>query len=163
MGSESETAENIKEEAEAFLDGTDIEPLPNDDILNEIQVRFSNLGFEVIQEKDMRDIKKEYFSKYRKSVFIELSSTSFYGEVETWNVNSEEPAKCIKDFAEQLIWLNSQNDISDLRLILTGFAEEDYSSDTMIEVKATDILKSIGAMSIYYYDIWADNLIIQII
>ena len=135
----------------------------NDDILNEIQVRFSNLGFEVIQENDMRDIKKKYFSKYRKSVFIELSSTSFYGEVETWNVNSEEPAQCIKDFAEHLIWLNSQNDISDLRLILTGFAEEGYSSDATIEVKAADILKGIGAMSIYYYDIWADNLIVQII
>jgi len=134
-----------------------------DDIINEINERFSNLGFEVLHEKDIRDVKKQYFINYRRTIFIELSDVTFLGDIEIWKDNFEKPSKRIKDFAEQILWLKNKKKVTNLNLILTGFAEKGCSSDTVIKVKSDEIIKGISVMSKYYFDIWTDNLIMEII
>ena len=132
-------------------------------IINPILERFHNLGFEVLLEKDIRNVKRRYFSKYKKGVFMELKDDTFLGEIEFWKVDSEMPTERIKSFVEQLNWIYNQKEIYNLSLILTGFAEEEFSSNTVIKVSPEDITNAISAMSKYYFDIWTDNLVVEII
>lgn len=132
-------------------------------IINQIWERFNNLGFEVLLEKDIRNVKRQYFSKYKKGIFIELKDVMFFGEIESWEVDSEIPTERIKSFAEQLNWIYNQKEISNLSLILTGFAEEGLSTDTVIKVSVENIINGLSVMSKYYFDIWTDNLVVEII
>lgn len=134
-----------------------------EEITNQIQKRFEDLGFEVLQEPSIRDVKKQYFNKYRQAVFIELVDELFIGDFFYWKSEFEEPTKRVLDFVEQLVWLKNQKEISNLKLILTAFAEEDKTSNEIIKVRQNEILQGFSAMSSYYYEIWTDNLIIEII
>lgn len=135
----------------------------SEEIIRQIHKRFSMLGFLVLQEDEIRNVKKQYFSQYRKKVFIELKDETFLGEIESWKVLSEEPNERIKTFAEQLNWLLLQNEIDNLTLILTGFAEPEFTSNTVIKVNSMEILNGISTMSKYYFDVWTDNLIMNIV
>lgn len=135
----------------------------NECIIKQIRERFESLGFEVLQEKDIRKVKKQYFNKYIKKVFIELKDITFFGEIESWQVDDDMSIDRIKSFAEQLIWIFNQKEVSNLSLMLTGFAEEGISSDKVIKVTPDEIVKGISAMSKFYFDIWTDNLIIEIV
>ena len=94
---------------------------------------------------------------------MELKDDTFLGEIEFWKVDSEMPTERIKSFVEQLNWIYNQKEIYNLSLILTGFAEEEFSSNTVIKVSPEDITNAISAMSKYYFDIWTDNLVVEII
>lgn len=131
-------------------------------IMEQIQNRFSNLGFHIINEKGIRRVKMQYFNEYRKTIFIELVDETFIGEIEYWKVDSEMPVKRIIDFSNQLFWLYSREEVSNLNLILTGFAEKEFTTNTKIEVNSDEILKGMSTMSKYYFDMWTDNLIIKI-
>lgn len=135
----------------------------NECIIKQIRERFESLGLEVLQEKDIRKVKKQYFNKYIKKVFIELKDITFFGEIESWQVDDDMSIDRIKSFAEQLIWIFNQKEVSNLSLMLTGFAEEGITSDKVIKVTPDEIVKGISAMSKFYFDIWTDNLIIEIV
>ena len=85
-------------------------------IINQILERFHNLGFEVLLEKDIRNVKRRYFSKYKKGIFMELKDDTFLGEIEFWKVDSEMPTERIKSFVEQLNWIYNQKEIYNLNL-----------------------------------------------
>lgn len=135
----------------------------NEHIIKQIRENFENLGFEVLQGNDIRKVKKKYFKQYMKTVFIELMDVNFFGEIESWQANVDMPTERIENFAEQLIWLFNQKEVSNLSLILTGFAEEGISSDKILKVTSDEIIKGIFAMSKYNFDIWTDNLILEIV
>lgn len=131
-------------------------------IIEEIKQRFNILGFDVIEEKEIREVKKNYFKKFRRKIFLELKNKTFIGEIEFSKDGEDSPEQIVVDFAQTIKWLYSQNEIQHLVLIMTAFAEENYTSDILISVRSTEILKGLYSTSKFNYDIWADNIIIQI-
>ena len=134
-----------------------------DYITTQLQEKFGLLGFEVLNFDKIRSVKKRYFNQYQKEVFIELKDETFFGEIELWNFDEEEPSDRIQKVSEILFWLKSQDGIGDVSFILTGFAEEGVSTTDIIKVNSTKIVKGISMMSKYSFDVWTDNLIIEIV
>lgn len=136
----------------------------NEHLVEQVRKRFESLGFEVLQDNDIRKVKKQYFNGYIKTVFLELKDETFIGEIELWQDNMDMVLdKRVKLFVEQLIWLYNQAEVYNLSLILTGFAEEGFTSNGVLQVKPDEILKGILKMSRYNYDIMVDNLILEIV
>lgn len=131
-------------------------------IINEIKMRFGTLGFEVLEEKSIRNVKKEYFKRFRKKVFLELKNKTFIGEIEFWKEGENVPGQIVFEFIKNIEWLYSLDNITNLILIMTAFAEEGDTSNAVISVKKQGILKGLYSMSKYNYDIWVDNIVIQI-
>jgi len=131
------------------------------EIMDEIKRKFERLGFEVLDKMSMRKVKKEYFESFQREVFLELKNELFIGEIEF--LQDESGAKqIVLDFVQNMQWLCFQKDISNLALIITAFAEKDYTSNTAIKVTSENILGGICTMSKYNYEVWTDNLIIEI-
>lgn len=136
----------------------------NGHIVKQVRERFESLGFEVLQDNDIRKVKKQYFNEYIKTVFLELKDETFIGEIELWQDNTDMVLdERVKLFVEQLIWLYNQVEVNNLSLILTAFAEEGFTSNGVLEVAPDKILKGILKMSKYNFDIWVDNLVLEIV
>lgn len=136
----------------------------NGHIVKQVRERFESLGFEVLQDNDIRKVKKQYFNEYIKTVFLELKDETFIGEIELWQDNTDMVLdERVKLFVEQLIWLYNQVEVNNLSLILTVFAEEGFTSNGVLEVAPDKILKGILKMSKYNFDIWVDNLVLEIV
>ncbi|WP_432663390.1 hypothetical protein R9X47_22765 [Wukongibacter baidiensis] len=134
----------------------------NDLNLEELMVQFKKIGFDVIYNNQIRQVKKEYFSDYTNDEFVELECDNFIGEFEDWEDMIHPPEK-IKTFANTVSDLIRNGKIKDTKIILTSFAQFGYSSNEKIEVKAKDIIEGLFSMSKHFYDVWTDNLIIELI
>lgn len=130
--------------------------------IQQIITPFKDIGFEVILMNEIRDVKKEYFRDYIRSNILELKCDDFIGEFEDWEVLDKPPLQ-ISQFANVIRNLTRKEEISSLKIFLTSFAEEGYSSNEIIKTKIEKIEEALFAMSKHYYDVWTDNLIIEII
>ena len=134
----------------------------NDLIIDEVLEQFNKIGFDVVYINQIRQVKKEYFRDYISDEFVELKCDNFIGEFEDWEDIMYPPDK-ILTFANTVCYLINNGKIKDTKIILTSFAQRGYSSNEVIKVKVEDIIKGLFSMSKHSYDVWADNLIIELI
>lgn len=133
--------------------------------LIEIMHRFSKIGFEVLDCESIRDVKKkyfQYFQEYKRKKFLELKDELFIGEFEEWELINK-PTERIILFEDQIKWLSNSSDVLNLHIILTAFAEPENSSIKKITIESDKIREGLFSMSFHNYEIWADNLVIEII
>ncbi|OOE71291.1 hypothetical protein, partial [Salinivibrio sp. ML290] len=89
---------------------------------------FERLGFSLVLDENIRDVKKEYFFFQEDEYFIEFSNDFFCGEFEDW-YEFNEPPQLILDFCNALISCANKNKIDFMKVYLSFFAEKGYSSD----------------------------------
>lgn len=130
------------------------------DINDVIHQIFSNSKFVVLSNQKIREVKKLYFKHYLMEYFFELMYDEFLGEFEDWEEESNPPT-LIQEFVsvlEKLIKLGLIN----FKIFLTKFAEEGKTENTVIAINDSDIMKGLFYMSNHNYEVWTDNLIIEI-
>jgi hypothetical protein len=128
-----------------------------DDFIN----LFNSIGFTVIPFKKIRNVKKEYFKKYFRSNVYELKWDEFLGYFDEWQENEETP-KPILDFTNILQNIIQCSTIINLKVILTNFAEEGLSTNEVIKISDKKVIEGLFLMSSKNFEIWTDNLILEI-
>lgn len=86
---------------------------------------------------------------------------NFIGELGMWEDINNIP-KIVEDFIGVISVVVKDVNITNLKVILASFSEVNKTSNEEISVSAEDIAKGLFTMSKNYYDIWTDNLIINI-
>lgn len=129
--------------------------------INDLLLPFNDIGFKIIYKNQVREVKKEYFKDYIQDEFIEFKCDNFIGEFEDWEL-LERPTEKILKFINAVENIARRSEVLNLRIILTGFAEVGYSSNEIIKVKLENIREGLFAMSKHSYDVWTDNLIVEI-
>lgn len=132
------------------------------DILIEIKKRFSSVGFKILIGEEIENVKKDYFRKYLRTIFIELEDKEFIGDIAHWEEKNL-PTERVTEFERNIIWLCNQRSITDLKVILTYFAEQGRTTITQIQTTAECIGEALYAMSNKNFDLWTDNLVIEIL
>ncbi|MFT2796423.1 hypothetical protein [Serratia sp. N21D137] len=122
---------------------------------------FEKIGFEVLLDKDIRQVKKTYFQSGKSEYFIEFVNKEFSGEFEDW-VDFDNPPKVIIDFACEIKNFAIINDLSNVKIFLTFFAEKGITKDHVVSCEPNDLLHAFFMMSKNNFDIWVDNLIIDL-
>ena len=133
------------------------------ELFNEIQKRFEDFGFKVFFENEIRPIKVKYFQKYRSEIFIELFNQTFGSELEGSWKDEKNPPEVFVRFSKLIKWVASIRGVSNVKVIICSFAEENnYSSIEIIQTTKDTLLNAFYKMSINCFDTWVDNLIIEI-
>ncbi len=134
----------------------------NEEKIDELLSPLKDVGFNIIKGSGIREIKRIYFKKYIEDIYIELGMENFIGELDMWeDINN--PSKIVERLIEVISAVAKNTDIRKLKVILASFSEVNKTSDEEISTSPEDIAKGLFTMSKNYYDIWADNLIINII
>lgn len=129
--------------------------------INDVINSFISIGFTVIPFDKIRNVKKEYFKEYFRSNVYELKWDEFLGYFDEWQEDGETP-KPIIDFANVLKSVMKCSKVSNLRVILTNFAEEGLSTNEVIKVKDKKIIEGLYLMSSKNFEVWTDNLVLEI-
>ncbi|WP_033577894.1 hypothetical protein [Dickeya chrysanthemi] len=123
--------------------------------------KFNELGFSIILDEDINETKKDYFLKRDDEYFIELYNKEFCGEFEDWFF-LEEPPKLIVDFVDVIRFFIKKNNINHMRLMISFFAEKGVSTNFYSTVNYNDIFSGLFLMSKNNFDVWTDNLILEL-
>lgn len=139
----------------------DIDSESKQEVIEQIREIFEKNNFSLFFEEQIKSVKLNYFRDYRQEYFIELKDELFIGEFEDWEKIGNVPDR-IKKFEDQIKQLTDIREVSNIKIIITAFAEMNSTSNTEIVVCRDDILKGLFSMSDKNYDVWTDNLIIAI-
>lgn len=123
---------------------------------------YENIGFEVILEKDIRNIKKEYFKNYRKQIFVELKYDDFIGEIDEWKDINDDPPKIISDFIKITKDIIREEEIINLKIILSSFAEMGLTTNEVLNTSVDKLVYSLFHISMSSPYNPVDNLIIEV-
>lgn len=123
---------------------------------------FENIGFKVILEKDIRNIKKEYFKNYRNQIFVELEYDDFIGEIDEWKDINDAPPKIISDFIKITKDIIKQEEISNLKIILASFADMGLTTNEVLNASVDKLEYSLFHISMSSPYKSVDNLIIEV-
>ncbi|MBD1228806.1 hypothetical protein [Xenorhabdus griffiniae] len=122
---------------------------------------FENIGFEVKFNDEVQFVKLDYFKEYSDKYFIDFVDKTFAGEFEDWK-EYENPTKRIIEFSDAIQKFISMNKLTHVKLFISFFAEKDISDDHCEKIKCSNLLEALFLMSKSNFDIWVDNLIIEI-
>lgn len=123
---------------------------------------FAANGFNVLQDSDVKDVKKKYFRTYDDEFFIELDDKLFIGELEDW-VDLSRPPVRVADFVESILNFIRLNNLPSLSVFISVFAEQGRTSNYVMEISPCDMLKSLYSMSQSNFDVWVDNLTLRLV
>ncbi|MHC1748027.1 MAG: hypothetical protein AB9856_06500 [Cellulosilyticaceae bacterium] len=123
---------------------------------------YENIGFKVIVEKDIRNIKKGYFKNYRKQIFIELEYDDFIGEMDEWKDINDVPPKLISDFIKITKDIIRQEEITNLTIILASFADMGVTTNEVLNASVDKLEYSLFHISMSSPYNPVDNLIIEV-
>lgn len=123
---------------------------------------YENIGFKVIVEKDIRNIKKEYFKNYRKQIFVELEYDDFIGEIDEWKDINDAPPKLISDFIKITKDIIRQEEITNLTIILASFADMGVTTNEVLNASVDKLEYSLFHISMSSPYNPVDNLIIEV-
>lgn len=123
---------------------------------------YENIGFKVILEKDIRNIKKEYFKNYRKQIFVELKYDDFIGEIDEWKDVNDAPPKLISDFIKITKDIIRQEEIINLKIILSSFADMGLTTNEVLNTSVDKLEYSLFHISMSSPYNPVDNLIIEV-
>ncbi|WP_411704764.1 hypothetical protein [Edaphovirga cremea] len=129
--------------------------------LNDVNL-FESIGFDVLMDDSIRQVKKEYFKTYDCEYFIELFNQEFSGEFEDWLVY-DAPPLLILQFVDAMNLFISANDFKDFKIFISFFSESGVSTNHSLLVNSSELLTALFLMSKNNFDVWADNLIINIL
>lgn len=133
----------------------------NSTIVQKIIELFTNKGFKVYVEEEIRQVKKDYFKKYRSEIFIELVNLNFLSKIEDWD--GDNAINEILEFEKDIKWIYQLKEINKFKVILTWLAEQGQTSDMVAKITSDKFLDTLFIMSDLNYNIWTDNLIIEFI
>lgn len=133
----------------------------NSTIVQKIIELFTNKGFKVYVEEEIRQVKKDYLKKYRSEIFIELVNLNFLSKIEDWDGNNA--INEILEFEKDIKWIYQLKEINKFKVILTWLAEQGQTSDMVAKITLNKFLDTLFIMSDLNYNIWTDNLIIEFI
>lgn len=123
---------------------------------------YENIGFKVILEKDIRNIKKEYFKNYRKQIFVELEYDDFIGEIDEWKDINDAPPKLISNFIKITKDIIRQEEIINLKIILASFADMGLTTNEVLNASVDKLEYSLFHISMNSPYNPVDNLIIEV-
>ena len=123
---------------------------------------FESIGFDVLMNESIRQVKKEYFKTYDGEYFIEFANKEFSGEFEDWLVYDTPPVMVIK-FADAISLLLKDNNLKEFKIFISLFSETGVSTNHSVPVSSNDILSALFLMSKNNFDVWVDNLIINVL
>ncbi|RDU22652.1 hypothetical protein [Anaerosacchariphilus polymeriproducens] len=130
--------------------------------LNNMLSSFQALGFIVISGDEVKPIKRQYFKDYSARYFIELKFDNFMGEFEDWE-QLDKPPILINQFIETAYKMVDSEGISNIKIILTSFAEEERTTNEVMVVEKSHIREGLYIMSKHNFEVWVDNLILEIL
>ncbi|WP_411681649.1 hypothetical protein [Clostridium thailandense] len=128
-----------------------------DDVIN----LFHNIGFTIIPYDKIRNVKKEYFKEYFRTNVYELKLYEFLGCFDEWQEVEKTP-KIILDFVNILKSIIQCSKVKNLKVILTNFAEEGLSTNEVVKINHKKIVEGLFLMSSKNFEVWTDNLILEI-
>ncbi|MFG1173012.1 hypothetical protein AAFN90_05355 [Erwiniaceae bacterium CAU 1747] len=114
------------------------------------------------QNDSIRQVKKEYFKTYEGEYFIEFTNQEFSGEFEEWLVYDTPPLMVIK-FADAISLFLSNNNLKGFKIFISFFSENGVSTNHSVSVSSNDILPALFLMSKSNFDVWMDDLIINVL
>lgn len=123
---------------------------------------FESIGFDVLMDESIRQVKKEYFKTYEGEYFIELANQEFSSEFEEWLVYDAPPLMMIK-FADAISLFLNNNNLKDFKIFISFFSESGISTNHSVSVSTNDIMPALFLMSKNNFDVWVDNLIINVV
>lgn len=129
--------------------------------INDVINSFHNIGFTIIPFDKIRNAKKEYFKEYFRSNVYELKFDEFLGYFDEWQAVEETP-KLILYFANILKNIIQCSKVENLKVILTNFAEEGLSTNEVVKINNKKILEGLFLMSSKNFEVWTDNLILEL-
>jgi hypothetical protein len=123
---------------------------------------FKYLGFELVFDFNIRQVKRDYFKQYINQCFVELKDDNFMGEFEDW-VEQDSPPRAVRKFIEEIEVLLEIHMVKNVRIMLTFFAEEGTTTIENISVSRDDIKNGLFSMSKHNFEVWTDNLVLGIL
>ena len=93
--------------------------------------------------------------------FLELEDEVFIGDIASWE-SVDLPTTRVIEFEKNIIWLSKHKNIANLKVILTYFAEQGKTTTINIQTNPYNIREALFTMSTKNFDVWTDNLVIEI-
>ena len=124
--------------------------------------KVKELNITVIRDENIQPIKKEYFNKKENEYFLEFFNPDFIGFItEDW-MEPNNPPKEVSIFIESITKLILDNQLKNAKLYISRFAEKGLTEDFFTCSSLETSVDKLFFMSNAYYDVWCDNLIIEI-
>ncbi|MDY4372200.1 hypothetical protein [Pectobacterium carotovorum] len=123
---------------------------------------FEDLGFKVLTDHDIKEVKKEYFRTHGDEVFIEFEDKEFVGDVEDWS-DFDNPPERVVDFKNNILKLKELNGLRGVSIFISIFSELGKTSNCIIDISPEELMKTLYFMSRSNFDVWVDNLTMHLI
>ena len=132
-----------------------------DDKLLEDISGFKSQGFDIFYDKDIWSFKKEYFNILNDKFLVELKDDNFSSEFDSWEFFDKPPIKIV-NFSKMIVNIMKKNKIKNIDVYIVFFATPETSKTAVISCDTEDILKGFFNMSLYCYDIFVENMILNV-
>ncbi|MBQ4774124.1 hypothetical protein F9U44_21785 [Pectobacterium versatile] len=123
---------------------------------------FEVLGFRVLIDHDIKEVKKEYFRTHCDEFFIEFEDKEFVGEIEDWS-DFDNPPERVLSFSNSVLKFIELNGLRGVSIFISIFSEIGKTSNCIIDVSPEELMKTLYFMSRSNFDIWVDNLTMHVI
>ncbi|MCG8711031.1 hypothetical protein JHU04_004375 [Brenneria sp. 4F2] len=123
---------------------------------------FEAIGFNVLIDHDIKEVKKEYFRTHIDEFFVEFEDKEFVGDIEEWSDFDNPPARVV-DFAISILKLRELNGLRDVSIFISIFSELGKTSNSIIDISSEELIKTLYFMSRSNFDVWVDNLTMHLI
>ncbi|NEN76061.1 hypothetical protein F9B74_06965 [Pelistega sp. NLN82] len=124
--------------------------------------KIKKLNFILIEDEKIKKIKKEYFNKEDNEYFIEFYNSEFISFItEDW-IELNKPPKEVTIFIELIKEIISDNKLKNIKIYVCLFAQKGLTTDFLTKSSLDRLKDKLFFMSNHYFDIWTDNLIIEI-
>ncbi|MBA0169553.1 hypothetical protein [Pectobacterium sp. CFBP8739] len=123
---------------------------------------FEQIGFKVLIDTDIKEVKKEYFRCHDDEFFIEFEDKEFVGDIEDWN-DFDNPPERVFHFSNSILKLKELNDLHGFSVFISIFSELGRTSNCTIDISPEELMKTLYFMSRSNFDVWVDNLIMHLI
>ncbi|AOR63382.1 hypothetical protein [Pectobacterium wasabiae] len=121
-----------------------------------------NMGFKVLIDHNIKEVKKEYFRSSDDEFFIEFEDKEFVGDIEDWS-DFDNPPERIVDFANNILKLKELNGLRSVSIFISIFSELGKTSNCIIDISPEELMKTLYFMSRSNFDVWVDNLTMHLI
>ena len=123
---------------------------------------FEGMGFNVLIDDNIKEVKKEYFRSHVDEFFIEFEDKEFVGDIEDWS-DFDNPPERVVDFANSILKLKELNGLRGVSIFISIFSELGKTSNCIIDISPEELMKTLYFMSRSNFDVWVDNLTMHLI
>lgn len=130
---------------------------------------FERQGFRVIQDENIKKVKKSYFSHHKKQYFLELfdldtCADCFSSEFENWNTVENPPYRIVA-FVDLLLEIIKSSGMCGVSLYVVNFAQKGILNtlETYCECNNIDVLKNLFYASGRNFESKWENVVVNIL